>query len=294
MVVFTDTNAAWASYFVLTTENAIKMIDSDPTLPPPPPRTIIGYPDTVQVGPLNMQLTADYILKWISEANPSFQRLDIAECVSAYATGGDERYGDALLVSLDDSPTFDGPGFAGTFDGLQTSNATIIGGPDGSLGSSASVAPWDWMCPFDSEGQNELCTVDKIAPNGRWVYGNTTIDHCLSRITQPACQLNFSLRIALAVLVCNVGKLIAMTLAFRSPARNLFLTIGDAVASFLRKEDAATKDTRIISRNQLSTWRHVTQFETGELSDVAQWKVANIRNSWAEWAPRSFMLTWMM
>ena len=287
----------------------MEAILSDRTIPHAPPRTFLGYPQSGSREPVTAVL-ADRVLKWVSNEQPPFQKLDVAQCIDAYATDQDRRYSDVLLVSLAKSVDYEDHLLFGTFDGLQTSNATVIASPDGSalgptfdnVNDNSGKAPWSWMCAFETQAYISGCPIDEIAPGGQWTYGNTTVDYCLSRVFPQACELNFSLQIALAVLICNLGKVTAMCLAFYGfQKRKPLLTTGDAIASFLQHPDPVTKDNRLISTwavdrsfFRADRWKRelLTGPGFGTLKDVVQWKPD--RRPWAGSASRSYYLVIFM
>ena len=286
----------------------MEIVLSDNEIPRAPPRTDLGYPQAISTAPVKAIL-ADHVLKWVSNEQPPFQKLSVAQCIAAYATEESHRYGDVLLVSHAKSVDYEDHFLFGTFDGISTSNATMIASPDGSaltptfdnINDNAGLVPWSWMCAFGTAGTqaySEGCPIDEIAPNGRWVYGNTTVEYCLSRVYPPACELDFSLQIALAVLICNLGKIIAMCLAFHGfQRRKPLLTTGDCIASFLEKSDPVTKHSRLISQwaidrpiLRVGRWKqeHITDSGLGVMRDVVRWKP--LRRPWASKADRSYCL----
>ncbi|KAJ5193760.1 hypothetical protein N7491_001090 [Penicillium cf. griseofulvum] len=85
-------------------------------------------------------------------------------------------------------------------------------------------------------------------------YGEPTpqsysIDHCMTLPVKETCQLFFSPPICLVVIGCNIVKLICALLAARENRKDIFLTTGDAIASFLTKADPATEGVCLLSRS---------------------------------------------
>ncbi|KAL3459041.1 hypothetical protein BJX64DRAFT_207999 [Aspergillus heterothallicus] len=66
--------------------------------------------------------------------------------------------------------------------------------------------------------------------------------HCLVKKIDEDCELYMSVPICLAVIACNVIKLVCMFMASRMPQKEILLTVGDAVASFLDRPDSTTDD----------------------------------------------------
>jgi hypothetical protein len=81
---------------------------------------------------------------------------------------------------------------------------------------------------------------------------NITISRCMAKAADQQCQLYFSLPICLAVIGCNIVKVFCMILAARTNYREILLTIGDALSSFLDKPDVTTKGRCFLSRSQMT------------------------------------------
>ncbi|KAJ5501985.1 hypothetical protein N7463_004859 [Penicillium fimorum] len=84
------------------------------------------------------------------------------------------------------------------------------------------------------------------------VFGEQTpqsysIDHCMALPVRETCQLFFSPPICLIVIGCNIVKLICTLLAARENRKDIFLTTGDAIASFLTKPDPCTEGACLLS-----------------------------------------------
>lgn len=63
------------------------------------------------------------------------------------------------------------------------------------------------------------------------------VSHCMSKESEEKCQLLFSLPLCLVVIMCNLVKLVAIYMAAKTKRRRIFLTVGDAVASFSKIPD---------------------------------------------------------
>lgn len=76
---------------------------------------------------------------------------------------------------------------------------------------------------------------------------------------EETCQLFFSPLICLVVIGCNLVKLICALLAARENRKDIFLTTGDAIASFLAKPDPATEGVCLLSgslvKKRTQGWR---------------------------------------
>jgi hypothetical protein len=86
-----------------------------------------------------------------------------------------------------------------------------------------------------------------------------SVDHCLSQKTPEECYLFYQLPIALAIIICNLIKVICIWLLLRIDRRDLFLTVGDAISSFLQRPDPTTKQwctlpPEVIAREKSCPW----------------------------------------
>lgn len=93
-----------------------------------------------------------------------------------------------------------------------------------------------WTCPSSSEPYCTNFTKDYFE-----VFGYP-IDHCLSRRQAEKCQLQFSFPIMIIVIICNLTKAVCMLLTIWYRFATPLLTVGDAIASFLRRPDIYTRN----------------------------------------------------
>ncbi|CBF76225.1 hypothetical protein AN5039.2 [Aspergillus nidulans FGSC A4] len=81
---------------------------------------------------------------------------------------------------------------------------------------------------------------------------NITISGCMTSDAQQHCQLYFSLPICIAVIVCNIIKVLCMYMTAKKDRKEIFLTIGDALSSFLDKPDATTRGQSVLPANDIT------------------------------------------
>ena len=74
------------------------------------------------------------------------------------------------------------------------------------------------------------------------------VDHCRSQKVDEKCQLVFNLPICLAVIFCNAAKVFCMFLTAHDERREILLTVGDAVSSFMDKPDTMTEGNCLLSK----------------------------------------------
>jgi hypothetical protein len=88
-----------------------------------------------------------------------------------------------------------------------------------------------------------------------------SIDHCLAVPTEETCQLIFSPVISLVVVGCSAIKLICVFLTARDDRDEIFLTVGDAISSFLKQPDPYTEGVCLLSKTAVTRgvygWRKV-------------------------------------
>ncbi|KAL3472966.1 hypothetical protein BJX99DRAFT_249257 [Aspergillus californicus] len=74
------------------------------------------------------------------------------------------------------------------------------------------------------------------------------IDHCMVLPAEETCQLFFSPPICLIVIGCNLIKLLCTLFTARDSREDVFLTMGDAIASFLSRPDKTTEGACLLSK----------------------------------------------
>ncbi|KAJ6020960.1 hypothetical protein N7540_006464 [Penicillium herquei] len=131
---------------------------------------------------------------------------------------------------------------------------------NGTLISMMAAAAEDY---YESEeaDYSQTYEVDAIMP---W---NVSISYCQSQPVIPRCQARFSIVICLIVLICNGIKVACIFLAARRTRKDIFLTTGDALSSFLCRPDVATKDKCLMysPTGGRRSWTHT-------LSRVENWR----------------------
>ncbi|KAL4893307.1 hypothetical protein BDV59DRAFT_207806 [Aspergillus ambiguus] len=80
---------------------------------------------------------------------------------------------------------------------------------------------------------------------------NITVSSCMTKDADQHCQFYFSLPICLAVIACNIVKVYCMYMTARTDHREIFLTVGDALSSFLDNPDTMTRGHCFLSREDM-------------------------------------------
>lgn len=105
---------------------------------------------------------------------------------------------------------------------------------------------WAAQVSFRIDGPTDAEAADRMVDAAYYYYddtatGSITISGCMTSDAEQHCRLYFSLPICIAVLACNIVKVLCMYMTAKTDHREIFLTVGDALSSFLDKPDATTR-----------------------------------------------------
>lgn len=78
------------------------------------------------------------------------------------------------------------------------------------------------------------------------------VEHCLTVPMEESCQLVFSAPICLIVIGCNIIKLICALFTASDSRDDVFMTIGDAIASYLARPDPMTEGCCLLSKSLIN------------------------------------------
>lgn len=110
-------------------------------------------------------------------------------------------------------------------------------------------------------------------------FKNITIESCLVETVENVpenCQLFINIPICVIAIVCNAIKLVCMFLGACEHRDDVLVTIGDAIASFLRRPDLSTKNECMVSK-------YLLNFGAGRQYG---WKPHHLGKSWRLPPPR--------
>lgn len=108
--------------------------------------------------------------------------------------------------------------------------------------SSPSAYPSNgWRCPSRNVTNCDTSNQAEVPDASQWAPYGGRVKYCLVEKVDENCKLQFSLIIALAVLVCNAVKLLCMVFILWRCEGKYLVTLGDAIASFLEEPDPETK-----------------------------------------------------
>lgn len=110
--------------------------------------------------------------------------------------------------------------------------------------------PYRWLCPSDWSDDCEvyLPTIQSQIKKDDWSVGGTSssgggwkIDYCLAKKARQFCKLQYSFPLTMVVITFNLVKSTILCYMWFGMKEAPILTIGDAIASFLRRPDPYTK-----------------------------------------------------
>ncbi|KAK4889757.1 5'-3' exoribonuclease 2 [Elasticomyces elasticus] len=168
-------------------------------------------------------------------AEPSgWQMLDPAECITAYAFVS--RFNNVMAITTSDAATGSAVFFASS--ALYTS-------------TDSDGLPYKWICA-DTSDDRYVCDIAAAEANAAdWTIDGREVDYCLAQTAEPHCQLQFSVYILLAVIMCNMIKSCSMLCALYWQRDGTLVTLGDALASFLDEPQASTRDRCLMSKRDV-------------------------------------------
>ena len=94
-----------------------------------------------------------------------------------------------------------------------------------------------------------------------WTPLKNKVDYCLAETSTGMCSLQFHPGITVGVLVLNAFKtsiMIVIVLLSISWKEGPFLTVGDAIGSFLGRKDSTTETLSLISREDMETLKKIS------------------------------------
>jgi hypothetical protein len=172
--------------------------------------------------------------------NGSLHYLDSASCVAAFAQTYQVSYGKLLLATE----------YAQNNNSYTLIHTNPVYQPESDSVAKAMLA-YPWVCPSDS-GSQQVCNnngssaVHEWAENKNWtvnvqtgsmISANYNIQHCLAEPATQHCSLQYSPPSMIAVIVANLVKILILLYIWLGMPRAPLLTVGDGVASFLRRSD---------------------------------------------------------
>ncbi|GME45538.1 hypothetical protein GTA08_BOTSDO04901 [Neofusicoccum parvum] len=194
------------------------------------------------------------------------ENLTTAECLSAYNNQYISKYGDVLLVQDEviwrnrmvwapsyrfENGTLHDSYF--TWTDLTSINFStellMFPGSQPNLGDN--IFPFrsypdeypasGWLCPSRSVESCSISSSAEVPDRNTWAPYGHAVSHCVAELVAEQCRLQFSSRIAAAVIACNVVKAACVVALLVRSRHHHLVTLGDAIACFLAHPDPATR-----------------------------------------------------
>jgi hypothetical protein len=163
----------------------------------------------------------------------SLKRLSPLECIEAYGAQLQSSWSDLIMITKE---SLDNVIVKGSEAGVITQN-----------GIRGTFLQSQWVCHQYQSGSNagceEQCNTLIGTAAGRsndWQPFGVVVDYCLAMPSQEDCKLQVSLPLCITVVVLNLVKASVMLFVGYRIKGSPLLTLGDAVASFMRTEDDTT------------------------------------------------------
>jgi hypothetical protein len=167
---------------------------------------------------------------------PTFENLTDKGCIQAYANDFVSTRRNVLLV-VEGVPA---NGTKGKGSILEVNAYEFVSGKD------KQYNPYSWICEksdwLGDECYKKIPSVIANLTTDGWPVGPYKIKYCLSERVEESCSLHFSMALIVVVIVCNFGKVFAMTtILFILGRSKPLITMGDAIDSFMTENDPCTK-----------------------------------------------------
>ncbi|KAJ5154792.1 uncharacterized protein N7500_010231 [Penicillium coprophilum] len=198
--------------------------------------------------------------------NDTVEYLNKTDCLNAFGKTYQSAYRKLLLVdtNITDNNTYT---LVGTQD-VFSPHETFFGGYPG---------PYEWLCPLSWEetcSSSYLPIIQAKIANNTWTVqdrgpssGSHKVDSCLAEKAPQYCKLQYSLPLTIVVIAFNLVKTAVLLYMWLGMTDAPILTIGDAVASFLRCPDPYTQGCCLLTKSKVessdqsqSKWRSLAPF----------------------------------
>ncbi|KAJ5780256.1 hypothetical protein N7457_005416 [Penicillium paradoxum] len=172
------------------------------------------------------------------------------DCLNAFGKTYQSTYNKLLLINsaMENNNTYTFVDTQHVFNPLENEH-----GPDG--------GPYEWICTYAWKSEN-FCTSSYIPlardriENGDWMVDDVPykVDSCLAQKAPQYCKLQYSLPLTLIVVGFNVVKSAILLYMWLMIADTPLLTIGDAIASFLRRPDPHSQGYCLLTHREVKYW----------------------------------------
>ncbi|PLB44995.1 hypothetical protein P170DRAFT_458593 [Aspergillus steynii IBT 23096] len=183
--------------------------------------------------------------------NGTLKHLDSAACVTAFGQTYQTSYGRLLLVSENESNS--GYSLIYTNPVYRPDSSASVGAGNG------AVSAYPWICPRAIDCRTKGASpVHKLAEHNAWnvsvqtgfetsydesnvVVRHYQVEYCLAEPIPENCKLQYSVPLIGITVACNFVKACILLYIWIGMKEAPILTVGDAIASFLRRPDPYSK-----------------------------------------------------
>ena len=212
--------------------------------------------------------TSDFGYLWSDAIYNDLITLDNQKCYSTFAVDFVHDYQNVILVTQINSSQY---------------NKTLL---STFLHSTMPTERdnYEWFCARNNSGwcepdisQADDWNIDWSAPYKDAPLQQAQVQYCLALHGHPFCTIEFIPELLVTVIVCNILKIVALIVLIFSKFDPL-ITIGDAIASFMKVNEPITKERGAISAAEL---RH------GSISQRMSWNATQRMISGRQWKSKA-------
>jgi len=205
-----------------------------------------------------------------------YKRLEIVDCVNAYAKTIQSTWGDLILVTTDDSTP--NP----QYDSKHKGNVTLWPATHVPAFSDQGN-PQAWMCSEDSSDDSKCLDIEKLRANAaKGFIGIYPVQYCLSKKMALNYKIQWNTRIAIIITALNFIKAVVLLYTALGIKEKPLMSIGDAIRSFLKTTDQTTLNMCLASNIDCKKTKN--NFYAGPRrwkSKKYHWKYAPSKTRWA-------------
>jgi hypothetical protein len=172
--------------------------------------------------------------------NGTLEHLDNNDCLDAFAQTYQTTYSNLWVVSNSTNDTYL---LVYTNPVYDPAVIHMAGGTPG---------PYDWLCPSGLVGSNcdgqALSEVRSEIADNDWSVGDSSyqderynVQYCMAMRMPQYCKLQYSFPLTMVAIAFNLVKASILLYMWLGIPEAPILTIGDAIASFLRRPDSYTQ-----------------------------------------------------
>lgn len=219
----------------------------------------------------------------------TFERLENRACIQAYAQELVTARSNVIVVVENSTSQGIPAAYVSTFDNSSLQDVDWSGFPVIPLRDVS----YPWICdptylgskfPEAGDPFSRGCfyyVPDILKGADEWVSHGYKVKYCLSQEVEGLCSLTFSRTIIIAVIICNLGKLIITSIVAFCIRDKPLITVGDAIDSFLVQKDRTTEGMCLATKDIIKKTRWASTSAPMEYnSKSVRWFHAASKTRW--------------